>query len=76
MGLPDCNETRSTLIALQATIQSKNLKDKIRKSIVGIDTHISHEKNILFVLINPSWTDFEHNYEASVEATTGAAAAR
>ena len=55
MGLPDCNDAGSTLIAVQVTLQTNNRKEKIRKSIVGRDTWIANKKNVTFVLINLSW---------------------
>lgn len=57
-----------TLMAVQVTIQSRNHAEKIRKSISGITgTH-----NVLFVLINPLWDDFNQNYDFAVDATSGA----
>lgn len=72
LDLPDCNENQgSTLIAIQATVQSTKLSEKIRKSITGVDEHISRGKNVIFVLINPYWTDFDTNYLAAVKAISG-----
>lgn len=72
LDLPDCNENQgSTLIAIQATVQATKLSEKIRKSITGVDEHISRGKNVIFVLINPYWTDFDTNYLAAVNATSG-----
>ena len=69
VDLPDRDDAHSTVLAIQVTIQLKNRK---RKSIVG---DISCNKNVIFFLINPSWEEFDANYEAAVEATSGAAAA-
>ena len=33
--------------------------------------HISRKKNVIFVLIHPYWTDFDTNYLAAVNATSG-----
>ena len=53
---------------IQATVQATNISEKITQSITGVDDHISRGKNVIFVLINPYWTDF---YLAAVKATSG-----
>lgn len=60
----------TTLIAVQVTIQSSKLNEKIHKSVVGIEEHICRGKNVIFVLINPYWTDFDCNYDSAKQATS------
>lgn len=78
--LPDCDEAcdeaRSTLIAVQVTIKTSDRNKKISTSIVGIDKNISSQKNVIFVLINPNWMEFDVNYSAAVKATSGIGARR
>ena len=70
---PDCPadmKRRDTVIAMQVTIQ------QIRKSLVGVSENLASGRNILFVLLNPLWRDFEANYSTAVDVTSGSAATR
>ena len=77
--LPDCPpdmKHRDTVIAMQVTIQQGKRMEKIRKSLVGVSEYLASGRNILFVLLNPLWRDFEANYSTAMDVTSGSAAAR
>ena len=78
VGLPDCPDgaAKDLIIAVQATVQSGNQNKKIRKSLVGLTEDITRDKKVIFILINPNWTDFNANYSIAKEVTSGPAAAR
>ena len=78
VGLPDCPDgaAKDLIIAVQATVQSGNQNKKIRKSLVGLTEDITRDKKVIFILINPNWTDFNANYSIAKEVTSGPAEAR
>lgn len=56
-------------LAVQATVQAQHRPEKIRKSLMGLTTDmVAAATPLIFVLINPLWTDFDENYEAAQEA--------
>lgn len=67
---------RKALLAIQVTTKVKGRKEKITRSIAGISKKVSSEKDVIFILINPHWTEFEENYRYAVDATTGPAGER
>ena len=47
------------ILAVQATVQATNQREKIRKSIIGLNSDIVAEDTPpIFVLLNPLWNDF------------------
>ena len=68
-------ETDATsLLAIQVTTQCGNRADKILNSITGVSVHLeSKYTNIIFVLINPNWPEFDLNYDLCKSATSGPA---
>ncbi len=62
------------------TLQAKNLKEKLIKTMQGFrrlcctgsNCNISFDRCIC-VLISPHWIDFDVNYDAMKESVTGAA---
>ncbi len=71
---------RKTLIAIQVTLQAKNLKEKMAKTIRGFRVlcktashqEFSFDRHIC-VLLSPLWTDFDDNYDAAKECIAGPA---
>ena len=56
------------ILAVQATVQAKNQREKIRKSMIGLNSDIVAEDiPLIFVLINPLWTDFDTNHKMSFQ---------
>lgn len=64
----DSESPIQTILAMQATVQAKNQKQKIEKSVVGLPENIRSQERVILVLINPLWTDFITNYELAQEA--------
>ena len=53
-------------LAVQATVHATNQREKIRKSIIGLNSDIVAEDTpLIFVLLYPLWTDFDTNYEVA-----------
>jgi hypothetical protein len=72
--LPDSDEDSvRVLLAIQVTSQSSNIEQKFRKSLVGMNFDYS---KVVFVMLNPKWTDYNSNLEQARSVTAGTAARR
>ena len=73
LKLPDDPDTnpKDTLLAMQVSVQVDGHTEKVRASITRISSDLCQNKNIIFMLVNPLWDNFEMLYDDSVSATSG-----
>ena len=72
--LPTIPGKSDVLLLIQVTTQTSNMSNKFQKSVVGIE---SEESNLLlFVMLNPRWTDFNTNFEHVASCISGPAIAK
>lgn len=74
-GLPDHGqgesaETDVTLV-IQASTQSDKMSKKFSKSILPIEP-LCKDCNVIFIMLNPKWTNFNINFDCAVAAVSGA----
>lgn len=71
--LPNESET-PTLLAIQVSVQEENTLNKFRNSFTGVTRLLVNYRdsiNIIFMMINPNWTNFDYNYSLAVEVSSG-----
>jgi len=71
--LPTMSECGDVVLAMQVTCQSSNTSNKFSKSVLNMDLACS---KILFVMLNPRWTNFKVNFDHVVGCTSGPGATR
>lgn len=67
--LPTMSELGDVVLAMQVTCQSSNITAKFSKSVLNMN--LGHNK-VLFVMLNPWWTNFDINFNHVVGCTSGA----
>lgn len=65
--------TRATIVAIQVSVQVDKHKEKVRNSITQINWDLCKDKNVIFMMVNPLWDDFEIMFD---DATSGSGGRR
>ena len=72
--LPNMSEPGDVMLAMQVTCQASNATQKFAKSVLGMSLGCN---KVLFVMLNPRWTNFDVNFNHNmVTCTSGSGATR